>query len=394
MATLLLFFIYIAFIGLGIPDSLLGTAWPAIYQDFQVPIASLNILTLVLQGATVIASLNSARLIRTLGTNKTVVISTFATAIGLFGFSLAPNFLWLVFCSIPLGLGGGAIDAALNNYVALHYQAIHMNFLHCFYGIGITMSPLLMSQILGGGQSWHQGYRSMFFVQLVIAFLMVFSQPLWGKVQAKWAQVQEESQPKQISLFHLSKNPKVRLVWLVFISSCGLEFTSGIWGASYFVQVREIPVAAAAGVLTFYYLGMTLGRFFSGVLSRFLTTWQIIFIGEGIIFGALLLLIFPLPQTFAALPLFFIGLGNGPLFPNFTHLTPKTFGRNYSQAVIGSQMAAAYIGVMLIPPLFGWLADQWSLHLFPFFLLLLTILLTAASYLLKNEKTTNKNSSD
>ena len=382
MVTLLLVVIYIAFIGLGIPDSLFGALWPAIYPEFELPLSAASFVTLTVSGCTVVSSLLSARLINRFGTARINTVSTAPNACALLGFSFSGNILWMMCFGIPLGLGAGAIDSALNNYVALNYSAIHMNFLHCFYGVGVSLSPYLMSLILGGTGGWRTGYRTMFVIQTFITLIVTFSIPLWKRVSAREQGGDEGHPARTLSLKELAQMRSVRMVWLFFAASCAIECTCGGWGATYLVNARSLPVDAAAGIVTFYYLGMTLGRFLSGILSSRLTCWQIIRMGMTVIGGALVLLLLPLPIGFACAGLLLMGLGVGPLFPNMTHLTPQSFGRDVSQSIIGSQLAASYLGIMGIPPLFGLLAQCIGTDIFPWFVLIFFVLLVLSARLL------------
>lgn len=373
MATLLLAVIYIAFIGLGIPDSLFGTAWPAIYREFSLPISMASCVTLLISGGTVVSSLFSARLINRFGTGRVTAVSTALTAAALLGFSLSGHLLWLCLFAVPLGLGAGAIDSALNNYVALHYRATHMNFLHCFYGVGVSLSPYLMSLALSGQGGWRSGYRLAFFIQLGIAVVTIAALPLWGRAVHAQTADEQETAPRTLSLSQLARLPGVKSVWLAFIGSCAIEYICGAWGSTFLVESKDMAVDTAAQIITLYYVGMALGRFLSGVLSVKLSSWALIRIGQGVVLAAIVLLLLPLPAFAAGAGLFLIGLGNGPVFPNLIHLTPTNFGRDVSQSVMGSQMAAAYVGIMLVPPLFGLLAQAAGTDIFPFFLLVLFI---------------------
>lgn len=379
MATLLLILIYIAFVGLGIPDSLFGTAWPAIYPEFGLPVSAAGGVALLVSGCTVASSLVSARVIHRLGTAKVTAISTIMTAAALLGFSFSNGIGWFCLLAVPLGLGAGAIDSALNNYVALHYKASHMNFLHCAYGVGVSLSPYLMSLFLTGAGGWRTGYRAAFVIQSVIALLTVIALPLWGRAHPPALEDEAQATSKTVSLAGLVRIPGVPIVWLMFISSCAIEYTCGAWGSTFLVGAKAMPVEQAAEAITFYYLGMTLGRFLSGVLSVKLSSWKLIYMGMGVVLGAIGLLLLPLPPVIAGGALFFIGLGNGPVFPNLIHLTPRNFGSDVSQSVMGSQMAAAYIGVMLIPPIFGFLAQTVGAGIFPYFLLVLFAVMTSAA---------------
>ena len=381
MATLLLIVIYIAFIGLGVPDSLFGTAWPAIYTDLNLPVSWASIVTIIVSCGTITSSLLSSWLISRFGTGKITAVSTLMTALALLGFSCSDSMLWLCLCAIPLGLGAGSIDTALNNYVALHYKASHMNFLHCFYGIGVSLSPYLMSLALSKG-TWEGGYRAVFWFQLAIAALTALALPLWKKVRHAQNGEEAEETPRVLSFPALMKMPKVRMACLVFIGYCALEYTCGTWGSTFLVNAKGAAADTAARMVTFYYIGLALGRFLSGVLAGRLHSRQLVKIGQMILLAAVVSLFLPLPFAFCSVSLFFIGLGNGPIFPNMLHLTPELFGKDLSQAVIGAEMATSYIGVLLAPALFGLIAQNVTAALFPVYLLVLYALMitgTAAS---------------
>ena len=381
MATLLLIVIYIAFIGLGVPDSLFGTAWPAIYTDLNLPVSWASIVTIIVSCGTITSSLLSSWLISRFGTGKITAVSTLMTALALLGFSCSDSMLWLCLCAIPLGLGAGSIDTALNNYVALHYKASHMNFLHCFYGIGVSLSPYLMSLALSKG-TWEGGYRAVFWFQLAIAALTALALPLWKKVRHAQNGEEAEETPRVLSFPALMKMPKVRMACLVFIGYCALEYTCGTWGSTFLVNAKGAAADTAARMVTFYYVGLALGRFLSGVLAGLLHSRQLVKIGQMILLAAVVSLFLPLPFAFCSVSLFFIGLGNGPIFPNMLHLTPELFGKDLSQAVIGTEMATSYIGVLLAPALFGLIAQNVTAALFPVYLLVLYALMitgTAAS---------------
>lgn len=381
MATLLLIIIYIAFIGLGVPDSLFGTAWPAIYTDLDLPVSWASIVTIIVSCGTIISSLLSSWLISRFGTGKITAVSTLMTALALLGFSCSDSMLWLCLCAVPLGLGAGSIDTALNNYVALHYEASHMNFLHCFYGVGVSLSPYLMSLALSQG-TWENGYRTVFWFQLAIAALTILTLPLWKKVRHSKNGEEEEEAPRVVSFPALMKMPRVRMACLVFIGYCALEYTCGTWGSTFLVNAKGAAADTAARMVTFYYIGLALGRFLSGVLAGRLHSRQLVKIGQTILLAAIASLFLPLPSAFCSVSLFFIGLGNGPIFPNMLHLTPELFGKDLSQAVIGAEMATSYVGVLLAPALFGLIAQNVTAALFPVYLLVLYALMitgTAAS---------------
>lgn len=373
MTLLLLFIIYIAFIGLGIPDSLFGTAWPAISDEFSLPVSWANFVTIIISGGTIISSLLSARIINRFGTAAVTAVSTTMTAFALLGFSVSQNMLYLCLCAIPLGLGAGAIDTALNNYVALHYKASHMNFLHCFYGIGVSLSPFIMSFALSKS-SWQNGYFNVSLVQFGIALLTIISLPIWKKVRHSVTNSQS-SPTRTLPLKTMLRNPKVITACMIFLGSCGVEYTCGIWGSTYLVRGKGAAVDTAALMITFYYVGIAFGRFLSGILSAKLTSNQLIRAGQITVLAALVLLILPLPYQVSAFSLFLIGMGNGTIYPNMLHLTPANFGEDVSQSVIGVQMALSYVGILLAPAIFGLMAQYITISLFPYFILLCYVIM-------------------
>lgn len=383
MSTILLIVIYIAFIGLGIPDSLFGTAWPAIYMEFGLPVGAASAVTLLISASTIVSSLLSTRVIQRFGTGWVTAVSTTLTAAALLGFSLSGSLLWLCLFAIPLGLGAGAVDSALNSYVALHYRASHMSFLHCFYGIGVSLSPYLLSIALSSSADWRGGYRMVFWLQLVIAVITLLALPLWNRAGCTLSPSAAAEKSHGIGLAQAARIPGVRVAWLVFIGSCALEYTCGVWGSTFMTDAKGMPVDAAARTVTFYYVGMAAGRFLSGILSRRVSGRKLVYIGQGITLAALLLLLFAQPAALAGFALFLIGLGNGPVFPNMLHLTPAHFGAEASQAVMGTQMAASYLGIMLMPPLFGWVAQAGGIRFFPLYLLTMFALMMAGTFLLR-----------
>lgn len=370
MATLLLIVIFIDFIGLGIPDSLFGAAWPAINYDFGLPISAANTVTVTMTVCSIISSLMSAKLTERFSTSKIAAVSTALTAVGLFGFSISKNIYMMFFFTLFLGFGAGAIDAALNNYVAVHYKASHMNFLHCFYGIGVTLSPYLMSLALKN-RSWQSGYRWAFIIQLVISVIAFVSLPLWQKNDVLSGTSAESKQSNKNSFTELIKLPGIKSTWLVFFGSCALEYVSGTWSSSFLVNSRGLTADKAALFVTVYYGGIALGRFLSGLLSSKLKPQKIIAIGAILIIPAIALVSQPFMPALSAAGLFLIGLGNGPLYPNMAHLTPIRFGKRISQAVMGAQMAAAYIGILSMPALTGFLVQKFSTDIFPYCLVAL-----------------------
>lgn len=380
MATILLVFIYIFYIGLGVPDSLLGAAWPAIYSELSVPVSYASFISSIISCGTVFSSLFSTQVIAKLGTPRVTVLSTSLTAIALLGFSCSHNFLWLCICGIPLGIGAGSIDTALNNYVALHYTSMQINFLHCFYGVGVTISPYLMSLALSDNMNWRGGYRTVFFIQLTIAALSVISLPIWKKV--KQALPQEEP----IRVLSLSQMLRRRKIWAscgVFLGISSLESTCLIWGSTYLSESVGMSADVAAALITFYFIGMTVGRLLSGLLTIKYSDWQIIFSGQAVIFVAIILLLMQTNAIITALGLFLIGLGNGPVFPNITHLTPGLYSKETSQSIIGIEMAFSNLSIMLTPILFGVVTTYTGVAIFPKFLLIMFLIMIGCTITLK-----------
>lgn len=380
MATILLILIYIFYIGLGVPDSLLGSAWPAIYGEFHVPVSYASFISVIISAGTVISSLLSTKIIAKLGTAKVTAISTSLTAIALLGFSCSHDFLWMCICAVPLGIGAGSIDTALNNYVALHYNAMQMSFLHCFYGIGVTLSPYLMSLALSDSMNWQGGYRTVFYIQLVIALLSFISIPLWKKIKSNQ---QEEEIIHVLPLVQMIKRKKIWASCGVFAGISALESTCLIWGSTYLSETIGLSADMAAALITFYFAGMTLGRFFSGLLALRFSDWKIIITGQSIIFIAVLILLITNDTASAVLGFFLIGLGNGPVFPNMTHLTPILYKKETSQSIIGMEMAFSNLSIMLTPVLFGFISDVMGNEIFPVFLTVMFALMAGCTIILK-----------
>ena len=374
MATLLLIIIYFAFIGLGLPDSLFGTAWPAIYVEYGLPFSMGSLITIITTCATITSSILSARVITRFGTSKVTAVSTVMTALALLGFSLSGSFLPLCLLAIPLGLGAGAIDSGLNNYVALHYNSSQMSLLHCFYGIGITISPYLMSRLLATSSGWRGGYRVASLIQIGIALLLTLTLPLWKKVSDKEAE--EETPAKVLSLKELAKIPGVKNMWVLFLCSCGIENVTNCWGSTFLVEHKALAADQAAKIMIFYFVGFTLGRLLSGIFASKLSCWKLIRIGMAVMGIGMALLLLPLPGVMVGIALFLIGMGNSPLFPNFTYLAPQNFGADISQSVIGSQMAASNAGFLVAPLLCGLLGQMIGMGVFPVYLAVLFVCLT------------------
>lgn len=387
MVTILLVVIYIAFIGLGIPDSLFGTAWPAIYTEYGLPISLGGVITMVTFIGTTISSLLSARLIRKFGTARLTAGCTLLTALALLGFSFSHSFVVLIILAVPLGLGAGSIDTALNNYVASHYNASQMSFLHCFYGVGVTVSPFILTLVFRNDTNWRRGYGIATIIQFAIAAIVIFSLPLWNRVRDK--NEISESSITSLSVIEASKIRGVKVMWLLFLCTCSIELTVGAWSSTFLVESRGATEELAAGTITFYYLGMTSGRFLSGVLARKIHSRTIITIGSVILGIALLMLTITNNSYIAIAALFLIGLGNGPMFPNLNYLTPEQFGEERSAALIGAQMAVANIGIVISPLLFGFLGQTLGMGFFGYYLLFFYVFLVIGVFL--NRKQFRKN---
>ena len=369
MVSLLLAVIYLAFISLGLPDALLGSAWPVMQVELNTPISFAGVISMVISGGTILSSLLSDRMTRKLGAGLVTALSVLMTAAALFGFSLctAP---WILICwAVPYGLGAGAVDAALNNYVALHYSSRHMSWLHCMWGVGTTISPFIMSLALRRGWGWQTGYRSVSYIQIALTVLLFLSLPLWKKrteAADGGAEAGEAARPKGIG--QLLRLPGVPLILLTFFGYCAMESTAGLWASSYLVNARGVAVETAARFASLYYLGITLGRFLNGFIADRFGDRNMI--RAGLWLAAVSILVILLPwQLCPLIGLVTLGIGSAPIYPCIIHSTPEFFGRENSQAVIGVQMASAYIGSTFMPPLFGLIAQYGSIGFYPLYLM-------------------------
>ena len=368
MLHLLLPVIYLAFISLGLPDSLLGAAWPSIYPDFGVPVSYMGIISMIIALGTILSSLQSDRLTRRLGTGKVTAVSVLMTAAALLGFSLSRSFPALILWAIPYGLGAGSVDAALNNYVALHYKSRHMSWLHCMWGVGASLGPYVMGYALTGGHGWNSGYRTIGLLQLGLTVILFLSLPLWQTRSAPDT-AQESTAAGPLSLRQILRIPGTKAVMVTFFCYCALEQTAGLWASSYLVLQKGVSAERAATFASLFFTGITVGRAVSGFLTMKLSDRQMIRLGEAIAalgIGALLL---PLGEYAALGGLVLLGLGCAPIYPCIIHSTPEHFGADRSQAIIGVQMASAYVGTCLMPPLFGVLSSHITVALFPCYLL-------------------------
>ncbi|MBP3742652.1 MAG: MFS transporter [Treponema sp.] len=416
MLTLLLVIIYIAFISLGLPDSVLGAAWPSMFEQLGVPVGYAGIITMIIAGTTILSSLSSNFLNRKLGTGRVMVISVAVTAAALFGFSVSSKFWHLCLIGIPYGLGAGNVDASLNNYVALHYKPRHMSWLHCFWGVGTMIGPAVMSAFIAGGGVWTQGYRSISIFQMILTAVLLASLPLWKKaekVEEKAGRNGERSlsltnefpletrcadentvsstlpaeEESPVTLKTAIKIPGVLFAILAFLCYCIVEATTGFWATTYMVFYRGIEINLATSWAMLFYVGITAGRFLSGFVSEKLGDKNMIRSGSAIVLLALALMALPFGGkwlVFAALIL--AGFGCAPIFPCMIHATPDRFGKKNSQAVIGLQMACAYTGSTFGPPLFGLIVQKISVFWLPFYGMIFALLLIVLSELLNRRQ--------
>lgn len=375
MVHLLLAIIYLSFISLGLPDGLLGAAWPMMYGEFGVSVSYAGIISMIIAFGTIISSLQSDRMTYKLGTGKVTAISVTMTAIALFGFSFSNSFGMLCLWAIPYGLGAGGVDASLNNYVALHYSSRHMSWLHCMWGIGASVGPYIMGYALTGGLGWNMGYRYVGYIQVVLTFILLVSLPIWKKRPTVTAEDGSEEQAKPLALSQIVKIAGAKEVMIAFFCYCALEQTTGLWASSYLVLYRGLSEETAASFASLFYIGITVGRALSGFLTMKFSDTQMIRLGESIILIGIVSLFLPFGETFSLIGLVLIGLGCAPVYPCIIHSTPSLFGEDKSQAVIGVQMASAYVGTCLMPPIFGLIANHISVTLFPVFLLVILVLM-------------------
>lgn len=374
MIALLLGIIYLSFISLGLPDALLGAAWPTMYPEFSVPVSYAGMISMIIALGTIISSLQSDRLTRKLGTGRVTAISVGMTAAALLGFSFSHSFFALCLWAVPYGLGAGSVDASLNNYVALHYESRHMSWLHCMWGVGASLGPYIMGFALTGGKTWNAGYRWIGMMQVVLTVILFFSLPMWKGRNAGGNQ--EKDGDKILSLAEIIKIPGAKEVLICFFCYCAVEQTAGLWASSYLVLYKGMAAEAAAGFASMFYIGITIGRAASGFMTMKFNDTQMIRLGLGIIALGIIVMLLPMGADFSVAGLILIGLGCAPVYPCVIHSTPAHFGADKSQAIIGVQMAMAYAGTCVMPPLFGIIANHISVALLPVYLLILLVLMT------------------
>ncbi len=382
MVHLLLAIIYLAFISLGLPDALLGAAWPSMYPQFDVPVSYAGIISMIIALGTIVSSLQSDRLTKKLGTGKVTALSVLMTAMALFGFATSHSFGMLCLWAIPYGLGAGSVDASLNNYVALHYESRHMSWLHCMWGIGASAGPYIMGYALTAGWGWNSGYHIIAVLQIVLTAILLCSLPLWKQRPAEVLQDGKVQNVKALSIREVLQLAGAREILVCFFCYCALEQTTGLWASSYLTLHKGVSADTAASFASMFYLGITVGRALSGFLTMKLNDVQMIRLGEVIIGIGVLVMLLPFGQSLSLAGLILIGLGCAPVYPCVIHSTPAHFGADKSQAIIGIQMACAYVGTCLMPPVFGLIANHITVALLPVYLLIILVLMVIMHELL------------
>lgn len=382
MINLLLAIIYLAFISLGLPDAILGSAWPTMSHDIGAQISWAGGISMVIFAGTIVSALLSDRITKRFGVGKVTSVSVALTALSLLGFSFAPNYLVLIFLAIPYGLGAGGVDAALNNYVALHYESRHMSWLHCMWGIGASAGPYVMGFALSCGFGWSAGYQYIAIVQVILTVILFASLPLWNNRKShkllKPIQISKEYS-KTLSFSEVLRIPGAKNIFIMFFCYCAIEQTAGLWASSYMVLHGGVSRVVAAGWASLFYVGITAGRFISGFLTMRFNDETMIRLGQLVMILGVIVLLLPLPNHIALVAGFvIIGLGCAPIYPCIIHSTPHYFGADKSQAIVGVQMASAYIGSMLMPAIFGFIGQNVSMSLLPAYLI---ILLSAMAFM-------------
>ncbi|MFV0362932.1 MAG: MFS transporter [Suipraeoptans sp.] len=384
MLTLLLIVIYITFISLGLPDSLFGSAWSTIRMDFGIGLSMASPITMTISFCTVISSLSYDFLVKKFKTQYITTVSVLFTALALFGFSLVGHYAFFIVLAIPLGLGAGAVDTGLNNYVAVHFKPHHMGWLHGFWGLGALLGPMLMSIFLGNDGGWRTGYKLIGIIQFTLVAVLIISLPLWKHAKPNSAYVAKEEPTFKGPVI---RTPGLIFAMLIFLFYCGVEQSFGVWAASYFTEVRGLSASVAARWSSFYFIGLTIGRFATGFLTFKFTNIKLIRFGVISMLTGALLFIIPGPNILSLLGLIVTGVGSAPIFPSMIHETPARFGVAMSQKIMGIQMASSYVGVVLIPPIVGAVADLTiGIVVLPIFIMIFSILLFICNQALNSVK--------
>ena len=373
MVHLLLAIIYISFISLGLPDALLGAAWPVMSVELGAPLSYAGGVSLIVAIGTVVSSLLSDRLTKRFGAGLVTAVSIGMTAVALFGFSVSTAFWQLCIWAVPYGLGAGSVDASLNNYVALHYASRHMSWLHCMWGLGASLGPYILGTALTAGMGWDTGYRIISIFQVLLTAVVFMSLPLWKKRMDE--PTADGVRAKPLTLKQIFAISGAREVMLAFFCYCALEQTAILWGSTYLVMHDGMDKETAAALGSLFLIGITLGRFLSGFLTYKLNDANMIRLGQGIIALGIVIMLLPLRAWVSMAGLLLIGLGCAPVYPCVIHSTPAHFGEENSQAIIGVQMASAYVGICVMPPLFGLIANYISAGWLPWYLAAINVLM-------------------
>lgn len=379
LATLFLMIIYLTFISLGLPDALLGVGWPEMYPDLHVPQSFAGVVSITISLGTIASSFFSGKFIRRFGTGKLTAISVLSTAVALLGFYFAPSFLWVMLAAIPLGLGAGAVDAGLNDYVARHYQAHHMNWLHSFWGVGALTSPLIMGQVLAHGSSWRVGYLIVAIIQFLLVAVLFLTLPMWRSREMRPLKVTKKTTEPDVKLVQLLQLKKVRLALYAFFLYIGVEATMGLWTSSYLISVKGLASDQAAIGVSVFFGFIMFGRLLSGFISMMLSNRQLIQLGQLLILFGSLCMWLSVSYPFLLLGIGLIGFGCAPIYPAMLHETPQRFGQKIAQEIMGVQMAFSYTGSVVLPPLFGFLVPLVGMRRLPFFLLFYGLMMWLAS---------------
>ena len=383
MIGMLLAVIYLSFISLGLPDGLLGAAWPVMCVEMGVPLSYAGLISITIAAGTIVSSLMSDRVTLRFGTGKVTAFSVAMTALALLGFSVTKNYWLLILWAVPYGLGAGSVDASLNNYVALHYASRHMSWLHCMWGLGATAGPYIMGFALTGGRGWNMGYRYVAILQIALTAVLIFSIPIW-KERTICREQEKTDRTKPLSLREIIGIPGAKEVLIAFFCYCALEQTAMLWGSTYLVRQMGMDEERAASLASMFFIGITAGRFISGFLTYKLSDENMIRLGQGVIGFGICVMLLPIGEMGAIVGLLLIGLGCAPVYPCIIHSTPAHFGEENSQAIIGVQMASAYTGILLMPPLFGLIANHISVALMPIYMAMILALMAVMCEKLNN----------